>query len=104
MDSAIMGRRSATAVHSTQPIHKSYPEVCTQHVDNAVDWLGITPGKTWVTGGEPPGMHSAPVRVHPPGTAAVPQIPATACEDDSFPRIHSHYDYDVLLTQENQVQ
>src|SRR5215831_15140286 len=45
-------------------------------------------------------MHSAPARVHPPGTAAAPQIPATACEDDSFPRIHSHYDYDVLLTQE----
>src|SRR5262249_56530110 len=51
--------------------------------------------------GEPRGMHSAPVRVHSPGTAAVRQIPATTCEDDCFPRIHSSYDYDVLLTQEN---
>jgi|AmaraimetP72IA01_FD_contig_31_1138403_length_373_multi_8_in_0_out_0_1 hypothetical protein len=43
-------------------------------------------------------MHIALVRVHSPGTAAVRQNPATTCENDCFPRIHSRYDYYVLLT------
>jgi hypothetical protein len=35
----------ATATRNTQPIHKGYPGLCTQHVDNSVEWLGRTGGE-----------------------------------------------------------
>jgi len=104
MDSAIRGRRGATAARNTQLIHKSYPGVCTQHVDNAVDWLGITRGESVGNTGRAAGRAQRPGASPPARHSCCAPDTATACGNKCLPRIHSTYDYDVLLTKENRVQ
>ena len=87
---------------NTQPIHMSYPVLCTQDVDNSVERLGTTGGYK-VTNRGTGGKRSH----HPVGYPRFPhtgcaQINGPAWEDLSFPGIHSTYDYDLVLTKENQ--
>ena len=88
----------------TQPIHKSYPVLCTQHVENSVEGLGTTGGNE-VTNAGTSGKRSH----HPVGYPRFPhtgcaQINGPAWEDPAFPVIHSTYDYDLVLTNESQEQ
>ena len=96
------GHWNTAAVHNTQPVHKSYPGLCTQLVDNSVERLGRTGGQIVGNAGTAGNVHSAPSGIPASGTAAVHKTQALSWADDGFPSFHGPYDYDVLITQESQ--
>jgi len=75
---------------NTQPIHKSYPVLCTQHVENSVERLGTTGGYEVTNRG------TSGKRSHNPG--GYPRFPHTGCAQingpglrrPGFPRYPQH--------------
>ena len=68
-------------------------------MDNLVDQQGITRGQLVDNWGNLGSVHTTPSDVHTARTAPVHKKWAANWGNDVLPRIHSPYDYDVLITE-----